>query len=109
VYPQLTCAVLLVAMAGTACTDYVFDQAPAGCGFPSGSELAFGGLASPLELGIDGAPIDRTTRIEAYVTEEPVELTDGTSGRAICLVLIDDGEVDYWVRPVAADWEYPGE
>lgn len=96
-------------MAATACTDYVVDQAPAGCGFPSGTDLAFGGLASPVELGIDGAPIDRTTRVEAYVTEAPVELPDGSSARATCLVLVDDATVDYWVRPVAADWEYLGD
>ena len=96
-------------LTATGCTDYVFDQAPAGCGFPTGTELSFGGIASPLELGIEGAPIDRTRRVDAYVTEEPVDFADQPASRAICLVLVDGTEIDHWVRPVADDWEYAGE
>ena len=99
----------MAAVSGSACTDYVFDQAPGGCGFPPGTELDFGGVASPLELGIEGAPIDRTSRADAYVTEESVELPDGSSSRAMCIVLGEDTEVEYWVRPVADDWEYIGD
>ena len=104
-------AALLAAavLTATGCTDYVFDQAPAGCGFPAGTELSFGGIASPIELGVEGAPMDRTTRVEAYVTEEPIGLPDGSASRAICLVLVDGTDIDHWVRPVADDWEYLGQ
>ena len=94
-----------LALALAACTDFVFDQAPDGCGFPPDTELAFGGLASPLELDVEDAPVDRTLAVEAYVTEEPVELAGGAH-RAACLALPDGNDVDYWVRPVPDDWQH---
>lgn len=80
----------------------VIEEAPAECEFPTGTELAFAGEASPFELGLGLE--NETERTRMYVTAEPVDRGQvGPPERMACSLA---GWGRAWFA-VPADWTPP--
>lgn len=103
---------IVLAASGAACGLLPLPRAPAECGFPDGTALAFAGRASLNQLGLSGgAPTDDAPAM-VYVTAEPVPFNGSVpaGGQAppdqpLYCALYDDG-VRAW-GSIPADWSPP--
>ena len=78
--------------------------APADCGFPPGTPLAFAGRTTMNQVGLidtDPEQIHGDDRADIHVTLEPIE-AHGVRGRLACVVYVDFGGIE--IIEVASGW-----